>query len=375
MKSGISDYSEILIYGLKDYFDITLVIDAYKLDNKNLYKDFEVIVYSKNKIDFTNFDHILYNIGNNPYFHSYIYELALHHPGMVILHDYILYFLSIGYYSNKDNLYAKVFEMEGARGISILKDHVKKNTNLLTCKDIASALPLNREIINSSNGILVHSEYTKRLLAEHYPEKNVHKIEMVNMVRSSYEHDKDYLKKKYGINDNVIVIGSFGYVSQTKLNHLICEVVAELAKSTARELYYVMVGDGDYVDRYLGKNIIRTGFVERTIYDAILERCDIVANLRYPTMGETSISLIHAMGMGKPCLVTNYAWFAELPDNAVIKIDINNMKHDLFDKIDILMQNRDAMTNYANNAKDFIFKKHSIQKTAREIKDLLQGIG
>ena len=33
MKSGISDYSEILVYALKNEFEITLLIDDYKLEN------------------------------------------------------------------------------------------------------------------------------------------------------------------------------------------------------------------------------------------------------------------------------------------------------------------------------------------------------
>ena len=36
--------------------------------------------------DADRFDHIVYQIGNNP-FHAGIYKLALRHPGVVVLHE------------------------------------------------------------------------------------------------------------------------------------------------------------------------------------------------------------------------------------------------------------------------------------------------
>jgi hypothetical protein len=38
------------------------------------------------------FDHVVYQIGNNPY-HAGIYELALQHPGVVVLHEASVHYL------------------------------------------------------------------------------------------------------------------------------------------------------------------------------------------------------------------------------------------------------------------------------------------
>lgn len=374
-KSGISDYSEILIYGLKEYFDITLLIDDYQLENAGLYRDFEVKTYNKDSVAYADYDHILYNIGNNPYYHAYIYGLALRYPGTILLHDYILYFLTIGYYSHRDSVYSKVYELEGARGINLLKSCVKKNTDLLACKDIAAFLPLNGEIIRSSKGVLVHSEYTKRLLTDNYPEARAFKIEMLNMGKPFHGNGKDYLREKHGISEDAIVIGSFGYIAQAKLNHIVCEAVTKIARAADIEIYYIMVGEGDYIDHYLGRNIIKTGFVKRDIYDAILERCDIVVNLRYPSMGETSISVIHAMGLGKPCMVSDHAWFSELPDTSVVKVNIDSMERDFLVNLNNLVQNRKTMATLANSAKDYVAKNHAIQPIARSIQARLEGLG
>ena len=43
-------------------------------------------------------------------------------------------------------------------------------------------------------------------------------------------------------------------------------------------------------------------------------------NLRYPSAGETSGTLIRALEAGKPVAVSDYAQFAEFPDDCVVKI-------------------------------------------------------
>ncbi len=50
--------------------------------------------------------------------------------------------------------------------------------------------------------------------------------------------------------------------------------------------------------------------------------CDIVLNLRYPTVGETSGSLQRALGLGKAVIVSDVGAFAELPDDVCLKVPI-----------------------------------------------------
>jgi glycosyltransferase involved in cell wall biosynthesis len=56
---------------------------------------------------------------------------------------------------------------------------------------------------------------------------------------------------------------------------------------------------------------------------SLMAACDVLVNLRYPTMGETSGSVIRAMSLGKPLVVSDVGWFAELPDEAVLKVPVD----------------------------------------------------
>ena len=56
--------------------------------------------------------------------------------------------------------------------------------------------------------------------------------------------------------------------------------------------------------------------------------CDVLVNLRYPTMGETSGSVIRALSLGKPLVVSDVGWFRELPDDVVLKVPVDEYEVD-----------------------------------------------
>ncbi len=51
--------------------------------------------------------------------------------------------------------------------------------------------------------------------------------------------------------------------------------------------------------------------------------CDAVVSLRSPTMGETSGTVVRALALGKPLVVSGVGWFAELPDDAAFKVPVD----------------------------------------------------
>jgi glycosyltransferase involved in cell wall biosynthesis len=65
------------------------------------------------------------------------------------------------------------------------------------------------------------------------------------------------------------------------------------------------------------------GYVTEERMWSLMAACDVLVNLRYPTMGETSGSVIRGLSLGKPMLVSDVGWFAELPDDAALKIPVD----------------------------------------------------
>ncbi len=375
MKSGISDYSEVLIYGLREHFDITLLIDDYRLENKNLYEDFKVKVYRKDPLVFNLFDHWVYNIGNNPHFHSYIYECALKKPGLIILHDFVEYYLTIGHYQNKGRLYSKLYELEGANTLHLVKEYTKKGMDPLECKHLAPQLPLNIELIRSENKFLVHSEYTyQKLSARIQSEGRLRKINHVDLIGDNIPvTGRQTLFSRYDIPENAVLLSSFGSIDRTKLNHVVCQTVNSLNEKFDNKLVYLMVGAGDYIDEYLSPNIKKTGYVDLVDFNSFIRCSDVVINLRHPTMGETSGAIIRALGLGRPCIVSDDAWFSELPGDVVIKVSNKDIKKDLYDSLSRLLESPDLMDKISKRAKDYIQREHGITKISDEIADFLRA--
>ena len=59
------------------------------------------------------------------------------------------------------------------------------------------------------------------------------------------------------------------------------------------------------------------GFVPAEELDAALAAAHLAVNLRNPTMGESSFSQLQIWDHALPTLVSQVAWYAKLPENAV----------------------------------------------------------
>ena len=72
-----------------------------------------------------------------------------------------------------------------------------------------------------------------------------------------------------------------------------------------------------------GDALIREHYVSEERFWSLMAACDVLVNLRSPTMGETSGSVIRGLSLGKPMLVSDVGWFAELPDGVALKIPVD----------------------------------------------------
>ena len=373
MRSGISEYSEALIRGMKEYFDITLLVNNYTPEKKEVRENYKYIQYKKEE-KYTEYDYIVYNFGNNPEFHSYMYEMLSDNPGYIILHDFVLYYLTVGYYAERGTLFQKIYELEGTDGISKVKDSFAdfSEQNLLAHKHLAAELPLNQEVIRLAKGFIVHSEYTKNLILAQESKKNVLVIPLVR----TYEYRKEDgfnstfdLHDKFDIPKEAYIVGSVGLIGQSKQNKLVCEAVNLYNRTHNDKIYYVMVGDGNYVDDYLGEYIKKTGFLDNDEFYQAANTCDMIMNLRYPYNGESSATLIQCMEMKKICVVTDIGWFGEFPDDCVIKMKIDLSTEQL---ADLIKEVKDGKYNtIQENAFQYITQQCNASYIAKQINNYL----
>jgi glycosyltransferase involved in cell wall biosynthesis len=127
------------------------------------------------------------------------------------------------------------------------------------------------------------------------------------------------------------LIGCFGFLNMNKRIPELLEAFATLRRERpgARLLLVGAAGERFDVQRRLERLGLTEG-VERMDYVpeermwSLMAACDVLVNLRYPTMGETSGSVIRAMSLGKALVVSDVGWFSELPDGAVLKVPVDD---------------------------------------------------
>ena len=63
-------------------------------------------------------------------------------------------------------------------------------------------------------------------------------------------------------------------------------------------------------------------------FNGYISACDMVLNLRYPTVGESSGTLLRALGMGKAVVVSDVGSFREYPDEICLKAPVDASEED-----------------------------------------------
>ncbi|MBO5176674.1 MAG: glycosyltransferase family 4 protein [Lachnospiraceae bacterium] len=371
VKSGISEYSESLIWGLEKYFEITILVNGYKLENKKITKHFPIINYESEMV-LAGYDVLLYNFGNNPDAHEFMYELMDKYPGYVIMHDVSLFYLTVDYYAKKGILYQKVYEMEGAKGIRYIKDSLKQNPepNLLLHKDLAANVRMNAEVLRKAKGVFVHSEYAAGQIENVIAKEKICKI---NLVENKIETElkKDFLKKRFGIKNSEKIIGAAGFIAPSKQNEISCQAVKEYNCTHKEKIHYVMIGEGDYVDSYLDEYIHKTGFLDNEDFYDALSSCDVILNLRYPYNGESSATLIQSMSIGKPCIVTDIGWFSELPNDSIKKVKKDIKAKHLAEIIEGLVMDSQSISR---KGCDFVKEQCAAENIAKVVKKFVAKV-
>jgi glycosyltransferase involved in cell wall biosynthesis len=71
------------------------------------------------------------------------------------------------------------------------------------------------------------------------------------------------------------------------------------------------------------------GYVSDEDLQALLTHADICINLRYPSIEGASASVIEEMLYGKPVVVSDTGFYAELPSDAVMKVRLQQEQADL----------------------------------------------
>lgn len=378
--SGIADYSEALLPYLAEGAEIDLFVDGFTPTNEALTSRFRILDYKRNPRvleQLEKYDAVLYQMGNDHRYHAGIYHTARKHPGIIVMHDFALQGFFVGLARTPEGVEIYLDELEAAAGRwerqRAQEFFARGGTPPHVTEPIA--FPLNYCLAAQAEALIVHSEWSCVRLEKIAPVTPIQRIPHLIFFREDEQPVKPRLRRA---DVERIQIASFGLITPDKGIKRALHAFAKLRHRF--DFGYTLVGETNpYFDV---RAIIReldlqdrveiTGHVSIEEFVRRISETDIAINLREQTIGETSGSLCRIMAAGVASIVSDAGWFAELPENCVVKVDMDNCTDALLEAyLARLIEDEQLRARIGENAQKYVFKNHRIEDCAAQYLDFI----
>lgn len=335
IKSGTADYCFEQLEHLAEAWDLTVVVerDARKVlevpdgvrveDVKSWQRDGRRDAETPR----------LYHVGNNIH-HEYVFEEILRRPGIVLVHDFALHHLIVEMTLARGNqrryreLLAHDYGALGARVAAQRAEYVFTEYQQFL-------MPANGTVLGRATGVIVHSRWAERRVRHAYPKTPVLHVphHYSPPDEGTLEPDVAAARRSLGMSEDKLVYMAIGFVTPPKRVDLTIRALAAI-RDRLPPFEFWLVGecrDPEALDAELKRcgmsDVVRTtGYVPLDRFQVAIQAADVIVNLRYPTAGETSGTLVRALGMGRPVVVFDYGSFADVPSWAAEKIPLETQE-------------------------------------------------
>jgi glycosyltransferase involved in cell wall biosynthesis len=264
----------------------------------------------------------IYHLGNHPDFHGGIWRVSAQQPGIVVLHDLCLqdFFFMLLAHSGRDRAgyLAAMERWYGQEGRHVAEALCAGG---ISVGSMALKFPLTREAVGGALGVVTHSG---RALEE-FNERPACPIAALDFpyAAAAESHYRAWVAARSAAPGPPYRLVVFGYLGRNRRLGALLEALAAIGE---REQFRLDIcgqlwDDGQVrtqIDR-LGLNSLVNlhGFLPDGQVEPKLATSHLAINLRYPSMGEASLSQLQFWDYGLPTLVTRTGWYASLPEDAV----------------------------------------------------------
>lgn len=369
--SGISDYSEELLPYLGRYVELTLYHDdGLRLTNPMLGQHCELRPISRLERDQRrkHFDAIIYHMGNSAAHHA-IWRTMQRVPGIVVLHEFVLHHFMLQYYATTLGDIER-YQAEAARRYGPEGERIARLMMHGRFVEAAFELPFCEEVLDTAQGLIAHSRYVLARAAAIRPTLAMGLAPMGVPLPPLI--DKAAARARRGLAVDAPILASFGHINPYKRLEAALRAVRQLRERHPR-LQYLLVGSvsphfqlQSLIERLGMQEYVRaTGFVDRAAFEEYVAATDICLNLRHPTAGETSASLLRLLGAARPSLVTASGAFSELPAEVAAQVDPDASEGDLIQAYcRLLLERPEIAQALGRAARSFVEQEHSLDAAA-----------
>ncbi len=342
-RSGIADYSALLVPALEERVEELVLAEPGKRAPAA--------------------DVVLYHVGNDPDSHGWIVDALRKRPGVVVLHEIVLHHLIAGITIGRGDGrgYLDAMEREGGVAARLLGLGVLDNLLPLLWETEPERFPLTGTVLDLADGLIVHSRYVEeraraagyagRLWRVPHPAWPVEDVAPAPVAGDP-------------------LVGCFGNLNMNKRIPQLLEAFSLLRRRRpgARLLLVGAAAERFDLERRFerlgigGDSLIREDYVSEERLWSLMAACDVLVNLRSPTMGETSGAVIRGLSLGKAMLVSDVGWFSELPDGVALKIPVD--EHEMPTIAASLELAADRKQELGEAAREYVRREHDLGRVA-----------
>jgi glycosyltransferase involved in cell wall biosynthesis/SAM-dependent methyltransferase len=379
-RSGIADYSEALLPELARHADIDVFIEDCEPAGRELRERVRVRHWREFEEEQARrpYDSILYHIGNNP-LHVYIYDLAVRIPGVLMLHEFNLHYLLADVTIVRQDWDGYFRELEYNVGAGALERAAGVRRGEI--EPDYSGVAMNRRLLENSRAAIVHSGYMARLIRDagfSLPLAGIpHGV-------AAPPDEREAARARLGL-DHQPTVGAFGFLKPYKRIRSAIQALSRLVPWFP-DIQLLLVGEEHPhyplrpLVRELGldEHVRIPGFVGLNEFISSMSACDVCLNLRCPTVGESSGSLLREMALGRAVIVSDLGSYAELPDDACIKLPPGDIEVEwLVEYLRALLNDPGLREALGSRARQWAAEECSWAKVARQYAAFLkeQGAG
>ncbi|HEV7671932.1 MAG TPA: glycosyltransferase family 4 protein [Thermoanaerobaculia bacterium] len=381
LSSGIADYCVELLPHLSARFDLELFAEEGSRLDAPAGADGVLIhpwrAFASRHAE-RPFDAVIYQLGNNGDFHAGAYRTLFETPGIVVLHEIVLHHMLREMTLAKGDAEAYLEEIRyaaGKSGMLLARGSLETGTPL-----DAWRYPLFEKTVDASLGVLVHSEGARKRVLASRLEAAVFRIPFPWTPAPPLPARSEVLAR-LGLPADAFVIASFGFLTRSKRLDVALRAFATLARETPNAVF-LAVGEisKDYdlaalVPADLATRVRPLGRVDLDTFHSAMAVTDVAINLRYPSGGETSATLMRLLGLARAVIVTDGGSFTEIPDDACARVPPDESEGELLLEIlRRLAKDEPLRRAMGENARRFVSTEHRIEQTADAYLQAVEGL-
>lgn len=313
-RSGIADYAQELLAPLGTAADVATYVPAKAAAALG-----------------AGHDVLLFQIGNDPLHAPSVEALESPErkaPAVVVLHDFVLHHLYAAAWLDRgrERDYAELLAKNHGEKGRRLGERALAGTRVPVWDLDPWSYPMSGSVLRAADAVIVHSRLVRGAVLRERPRLDVALIP--HHVAPAPRTPRDEARARFGVPPGRRAVATLGIVTPAKRIDKLLDALARLAPG---ERPFLLVGGAIGPDDALREkvaalglsgDVLFTGYLDDAAFWRAASAADVAANLRFPTMGETSGAVCRLAGLGLPVIVSDVGWFRELPDDFAWKIPV-----------------------------------------------------